>query len=103
MFNGKPMVIDPGAVSPVGELNHTMREFYRRMTPGMVEDAGAAGVPYASVIQAKEPGTLMDYLMKALGSESATRNAVESGMAGPQYQRFMGNAGMGLGASLGAF
>lgn len=77
---GRPVVIDPGAVDSF---------------------LGYKG-PYQEVAAAAQPGRPMSALLSALGGQGATRRALDRGLAGPQYQRLLGNLGMTAGASLGA-
>lgn len=90
MYGGRPVVIDPGAVSSLAEAS-------------WVKDAtGIPGYDTLPVVRNQNPNALMRALLGAIGGDRASRAAIEAGSAGPNFAPLFTVGGFGLGAGAGA-
>lgn len=79
-YHGRPVVIDPGAVTPLPDF--------------------AGG--FQSVTTPGQPGDLSSLLLDLLGGRRAMQRALDAGRSAPAYERNLGYAGLFAGGSLGA-
>jgi hypothetical protein len=93
MYQGRPVVIDPGAVTthdaPFASMaarNQPIPAFAGQMAPS---------------VAVQEPDRMTRYLLDLLGGQEEMRKALAIGQSAPQYQKRLGRQGMQLGATLG--
>jgi hypothetical protein len=105
---GTPKIIDPGAVrllsEGAGAFNHTPGGTMTRVSPDKLGPlVPASAFAREAVTGAADPGPLMSRLLDFLGGPGRTREAIESGLSGPNFRNELMLAGGGLGSVGGAF